>query len=71
MSEKQNKCRGWVTRGEPVKDAQKIGKNTLGKKDHKVVRNGSIDLENIYARLAETSSFSEDPLSPPNICTDT
>ena len=26
-------------RGEPVKDVQKIGKSTLGKTDHKVVRN--------------------------------
>ena len=56
---------------EPVKDVQKIGKSTLGKTDHKVVRNESIDLESIYARLAETSSFTEDPPSPSNLCTDT
>ena len=55
--------------GEPVKDVQKIGKSTLGKKDHEVEGNESIDLENIYARLAEVSSFSEDSPSPPNLCT--
>ena len=39
-------------RGKPVKDVQKIGKSTLGKKDHKVVGNESINLESTYARLA-------------------
>ena len=58
-------------RGNTVEDVQKIGKSTLGKKDDKVVRNVSIDLESIYARLAEASSFYEDPPSPPNLCTDT
>ena len=58
-------------RGEPVKDVQKIGKSTLGKKDHKVVGNESIDLKNTFARLAEASSFCEDPPSPPNLCTQT
>ena len=38
---------------------------------HKVVRNESIDLESIYVRLAEGSSFAENPQSPPNLCTDT
>ena len=38
---------------------------------HKVVRNKSIDLESIYVRLAEGSSFAENPQSPPNLCTDT
>ena len=56
---------------EPVKDVQKIGKSTLGKKDHKVVGNESIDLESTFARLAEASSFCEDPPSPPNLCTKT
>ena len=60
-----------TVRGEPVKDVQKIGKSTLGKTDHEVVRNESVDLESIYARLAEASSFAEDPPSPPNLCTDT
>ena len=55
--------------GEPVKDVQNLGKSTLGKKDHKVEGNESIDLENIYARLAEASSFSENSPSPPNLCT--
>ena len=58
-------------RGNTVEDVQKIGKSALGKKDDKVVRNESIDLESIYARLAEASSFYEDPPSPPNLCTDT
>ena len=49
-----------------VEDVQKIGKSTLDKKDEKVVRNESIDLESIYARLAEASSFSEDPAFPPH-----
>ena len=57
--------------GETVRDAEKIGKSTLGKKDHKVVRNESIILQNIFTRLAEASSFSKDPPSPPNLCTDT
>ena len=58
--------------GETVRDVEKIGKSTLGKKDHKVVRNESIDLENIFTKLAEeASSFSKDPPSPPNLCTDT
>ena len=57
--------------GNTAEDVQKIGKSTLGKKDDKVVRNVSIDLESIYARLAEASSFYEDPPSPPNLCTDT
>ena len=47
------------------------GKSTLGKKDHKVVGNENIDLESIYARLAEASSFSENLPSPPNLFTDT
>ena len=38
---------------------------------HKLVRNESIDLESIYVRLAEGSSFAENPQSPPNLCTDT
>ena len=50
--------------GEPVKNVQKIGKSALGKKDHNLVGNESIDLESIYARLAEASSFPEDPPSP-------
>ena len=58
-------------RGEPVKDVQKIGKSTLGKTHLKVVRNESIDPESVYARLADSSSFVEDPPSPPNLCTDT
>ena len=58
-------------RGNTVEDVQKIGKSALGKKDDKVARNESIDLESIYARLAEASSFYEDPPSPPNLCTDT
>ena len=45
-------------RGEPVKDVQKIGKSTLGKKDHNIVRNKKVALESIYDRLAEASSFS-------------
>ena len=53
--------------GNTVEDVQKIGKSTLDKKDEKVVRNESIDLESIYARLAEASSFSEDPASPPHL----
>ena len=57
-------------RGNRVKDVQKIGKSTLGKTDHKVVRNESIELESIYSRLAEDSSFAEDPPFPPNFCTD-
>ena len=57
--------------GNTIEDMQKIGKSILGKKDDKVVRNESIDLESIYASLAEASSFSEDPPSPPNLCTDT
>ena len=57
--------------GRPVKDVQKIRKSTLSKKDHNVVGNESIDLESIYARLAEASSFYEDPPSPTNLCTDT
>ena len=58
-------------RGKPVKDVQKIGKSSLGKTDYKVVRNESVDLESIYTRLAEGSSFAENPPSPPNFCTDT
>ena len=50
---------------------QKIGKSTLGKRDRKVVGNESIDLESIYARLAEASSFFEDSQYPPNLYTDT
>ena len=57
-------------RGEPVKDVQKIGKSTLGKKDHNIVRNKKVALESIYDRLAEASSFSEDPPSPPNLFSD-
>ena len=34
-------------RGNTVEDVQKIGKSALGKKDDKVVRNESIDLESI------------------------
>ena len=49
--------------GEPVKDVQKIGKGTLGKKNHKVVGNESI--------WNEASTFSEGPPSPANLCTDT
>ena len=44
--------------GDGVKDVQKIGKSTLGKKDDKIVENENIDLEGIYARLAEASFFS-------------
>ena len=58
-------------RGERVKDVQKIRKSTLGTTDHRVVRNESIDLEDIYARLSEASSFAKDLPSPPNLCTDT
>ena len=36
-----------------------------------VVRNESIDLESFYVRLAEDSSFSDNPPSRPNLCTDT
>ena len=57
--------------GNTVQDVQKIGKSALDKKDDKVARNESIDLERIYTRLAEASSFYEDPPSPPNLCTDT
>ena len=57
--------------GEPVQDVQKIGKGTLGKKNHKVVGNESIDLGSIHARRAETSTFSESRPSLPNLCTDT
>ena len=57
--------------GKPVKDIQKIGKRTYGKKDHKVLGNESINQESIYARFAKASSFSDNPPSPPNICTDT
>ena len=56
--------------GKPVKDVEKIGKSTLGKKDHQIV-NDSTDLEIICARLAEASSFSEYPPSPSNLCADT
>ena len=56
--------------GNTVEDVQKIAKSTLGKKDDKVVRNVSINLENIYFRHAEASSFYADPPSPPNHCTD-
>ena len=55
---------------EPVKDVQKIGKSTLGKKDHNIVRNKKVALESIYDRLAEASSFSQDPPSPPNLFSD-
>ena len=55
---------------EPVKDVQKIGKSTLGKKGHNIVRNKKVALESIYDRLAEASSFSEDPPSPPNLFSD-
>ena len=65
MSGTKNIC------GEHVKYCQQTGKSTLGKKDHKVVWNGGIDLGNIYASLAEASSFSEDPPSPPSLWTDT
>ena len=58
-------------RGNTVEDVQKIGKSALGKKDDKVVRNESIDLESINARLAEPSSFYEDPPFPLSLCTDT
>ena len=58
-------------RGERVKDVQKIRKSTLGTTDHRVVRNEIIDLEDIYARLSEASSFAKDLPSPPNLCTDT
>ena len=54
-----------------MEDVQKTGKSNLGRKDHNVVGNESIDLESIYARLAEASSFSEDPTAPTNLCTDT
>ena len=54
-------------RGKPVKYVQKIGKSTLGKTDHKLVRNESTDLESIYAKLLEGSSFAEYPPSPPNL----
>ena len=54
-----------------LEDVQRIGKSALGKIDDKVVRNENIDLEIIYARLAEASCFCEDPPSPPNLCTDT
>ena len=50
---------------------EQIGKSTLGKKDHNIVRNEIIDLESIYARLAKASSFSEDPPSLSNLCADT
>ena len=43
--------------GKSVKDVQKIGRTTLGKKDHKVVGNENIDLESIYAKLAELVLF--------------
>ena len=49
--------------GKPVKDIQKIGKRTYGKKDHKVVGNESINQESIYARFAKASSFSDNPPS--------
>ena len=57
-------------RGKPVKNVQQTGKISLGKKDHKVVGNENIDLQRIYARLAEASSFCEDPTYPPNLCND-
>ena len=59
--------------GNTVEDVQKIGKSILGKKDDKVVRNLSIDVESIYTRLAlaEATSFYEDPPSPPNRFTGT
>ena len=53
------------------KDAQKTVKISLCKKDDKVVRNESIDLESIYARIAEARSFSGEPALPRNLCTDT
>ena len=56
--------------GELIKYVQKIGKSILGKKDHKVVGNESIDLESIYAGITGASSFSENPPSPTNLCTD-
>ena len=56
--------------GDSVKDVQKIVNSTLSKKDHKEVGYESIELESIYARFAETSSFPEDPPSPPNLYTD-
>ena len=43
--------------GDAVKDVQKIGKSTLGKKDDKIVGNENIDLEGIYPRLGEASFF--------------
>ena len=55
---------------EPVKDIQKVGKSALGKRDDKLLGYESIDLESIHVRLAEVGSISEDPPSPPNICTD-
>ena len=42
---------------EPVKDVQKIEKSTLGKKDHKLEGNESIDLESIYAGLLKLDLF--------------
>ena len=56
-----------TVRGEPFKDVQKIGKSNLSKTDYEIVRNESIDLESIYARLAEASSFPEGPPYPPNL----
>ena len=64
MSGTKNIC------GELIKYVQKIGKSILGKKDHKVVGNESIDLESIYAGITGASSFSENPPSPTNLCTD-
>ena len=43
--------------GDAVKDIQKIGKSTLRKKNDKIVGKENIDLEGIYARLAEASFF--------------
>ena len=61
MSKKQNISRSCVrykkVSGDAVKDVQKIGKSTLGKKDDKIVGNENIDLEGIYARLGEASFF--------------
>lgn len=57
------KLKSWKNRtyAEAVKDVEKTGKSALGKKDYKVVGNESVDLESIYARLSEASSFSENP----------
>ena len=58
-------------RDESVKNVQKIEKSALSTKDRNVVGNESIDLGSIYARIAQAISFSEDPPSLSNYCTDT